>query len=106
MRKIRANDVVRILVGRDRGKTGKVLSVLDEGKRVTVEKCNMVKRHKKPDQQYRAGGIIEKEAPLHISNVALAVEGGKPVRVSFQVQETEGGTKKVRYSKKLDRVLD
>jgi len=106
MRKIRANDVVRILVGRDRGKSGKVLAVLDDGKRVTVEKCNMVKRHKKPDQQYRAGGIVEKEAPINISNVALLAEGGTPVRVSFRVQEGEGGTKKVRYSKKLDRVLD
>lgn len=106
MRKIRANDTVRILIGRDRGKSGKVLAVVEDGKRVTVEKCNMVKRHKKPDQQYRAGGIIEKEAPIHISNVALVSEGGEPVRVSFRVQDAEGSARKVRYSKKLDRVLD
>lgn len=105
MRKIRANDTVQILIGRDRGKTGKVLAVLEDGKRVTVEKCNMVKRHKKPDQQHRAGGIIEKEAPIHISNVALVADG-QPVRVSFRTQDAEGGTRKARYSKKLDRVLD
>lgn len=106
MRKIKANDTVQILIGRDRGKTGKVLAVLGGGKKVTVEKCNMVKRHQKPDQQYRAGGIVEKEAPIDISNVALVADGG-PVRVGFQIEESESGKgRKVRHSNKLDRALD
>lgn len=103
MRKIKKNDAVVLLAGRDRGKTGKVLSVLQDGTRVTVEKCNMVKRHTKPTQQYRTGGIIEKEAPIHVSNVALAGSDGKPARVGFQVRD---GAPKVRISRKSDQVFE
>ncbi len=104
MRKIRKNDTVRILVGKDRGKTGKVLAVVNGGQKVKVEKCNVVKRHKKPDSQHSTGGIIEMEAPLHISNVALiASDGATPVRVGFQVKD---GGAKVRYSRKHDQIFD
>ena len=104
MRKIRKNDTVRILVGKDKGKVGKVLAVVNDGQKVKVEKCNMVKRHKKPDSQHRTGGIVEMEAPLHISNVALVgSDGSTPIRVGFQ--KKDGGAK-VRYSRKHDQVVD
>lgn len=63
------------------------------------------KRGTLPDQQYRTGGIIEKEAPIDISNVALVADG-EPVRVSFRVEDKESGARKTRYSRKLDRAVD
>ena len=107
MRKIRKNDTVRILTGRDAGKVGKVLSVLDKGQRVTVEKCNIVKRHTKPSQQNRTGGIVDVESPLDISNVALVQSDDSPARVAFRYEEGEGGKRrKVRYSAKNKQVFD
>lgn len=107
MRKIKKNDMVRIIAGREKGKTGKVLSVLDGGQRIKVEKCNMVKRHSKASAQYQAGGIIDKEAPLHISNVALTTSDGEPTRVNFRFTDSgDGASTKARYSRKYDRVLD
>ncbi len=105
--KIRRGDMVQIMVGRDKGKRGKILRVIDEGKRVTVEKINLVKRHTKARDEYRPGGIIEKEAPLDISNVMLVDSKlGRPVRVNFRVEEKKGKRTKVRYSRKHDATLD
>ena len=113
MRKIKKNDAVVILSGGDAGKTGKVLTVLDKGQRVTVEKCKMVKRHSKPTQQYRTGGIIEKEAPIHISNVSLVGSDGRAARVGFRTQDegeragkSGGGKHKTRFSRKHDQAFD
>ncbi len=69
--KIRRGDIVQIIAGDDKGKTGRVLSIDEEKQRVIVEKVNFVKRHTKPRRQGQQGGILEKEAPVHLSNVLL-----------------------------------
>ena len=68
---VRKGDTVVVIAGKDRGKSGKVLSVLRLDRKVTVEKINIIKRHTKPNQQNRQGGILEREAPIHLSNVML-----------------------------------
>jgi large subunit ribosomal protein L24 len=105
--KIRKGDMVQVMVGKDKGKRGKVLRVLERGKRVTVEKINIVKRHTRARDEYRPGGIIEKEAPLDVSNVMLVDSKlGRPVRVNFRVDETDEKRTKVRFSRKHDATLD
>lgn len=99
--KIRKGDVVEVLIGRDAGKRGTVLRVNPAGGRVVVERVNVVKKHQKPNATARQGGIIEKEAPLHVSNVAL-VHKGERTRVGFKVVDG----KKVRWSKKHDEAID
>jgi large subunit ribosomal protein L24 len=82
---VRKNDIVQVISGRESGKRGKVLSVVTDRDRVFVEKVNMVKRHTKPNQQNRQGGIIEKEAAMHLSKVLLVCEKcNRPVRVRFK----------------------
>jgi large subunit ribosomal protein L24 len=76
---IRTDDVVEIIAGDDRGKRGKVLRALPKKSRVWVEGINMVKRHTKPRSVGQQGGILEKEAPVHISNVRLVSRGGLAV---------------------------
>jgi large subunit ribosomal protein L24 len=104
MRKIRKGDEVVVLAGKDKGKRGKVLAVLPDD-RVLVQNVNMVKRHTRPNPQRGiAGGIVEKEAPIHVSNVALVdPTTGRPGRVGFKYLE-DGS--KVRYFKKSGEVLD
>ena len=99
--RIRKGDTVEVTVGRDRGKRGTVLRVYPERERVTVERVNIVKKHQKPNATTRQGGIIEKEASLHVSNVAL-VHKGEKTRVGFKVVDG----KKVRWSKKRDEAID
>jgi len=99
--KIRKGDTVEVLVGRDRGKRGAVLRVLSESERVLVERINLVKKHQKPTATTRQGGIIEKEAPLHLSNVAL-VHRGETTRVAFRTVEG----KKRRWSVRHDEAID
>jgi large subunit ribosomal protein L24 len=84
--KIRKNDMVMVGAGRDRGKTGKVLKVLPEQGRVLVERLNVVKRHSKPRGAASPGGIVEKEAPLDISNVMFFCDRcNAPVRVGVKI---------------------
>ena len=105
--KIRKGDMVQVMVGKDKGKRGKVLKVLERGNRVTIEKINLVKRHTRARDEYRPGGIIEKEAPLDVSNVMLVDSKlGRPVRVNFRVDETDEKRTKVRISRKHDATLD
>ncbi len=79
---IRKNDLVQVISGREAGKRGKVIRILTEKDRLYVEKTNMVKRHQKPNQKNRQGGIIEKEASLHLTNVMIVCEKcNRPVRV-------------------------
>ncbi len=101
---IRKNDEVRVTAGRDKGKVGRVLKV-DPGKqRVYVEHVNLVKRHTRPNpaKQVR-GGILEKEGPIHISNVALVCGECGPTRIKHALK-AEG--KKVRLCAKCGKVLD
>ncbi len=104
MRKIKSGDDVIVLTGRDKGKRGSVTQVLDSS-RVIVENVNMIKRHTKPNPQRGvAGGIIEKEAPIQVSNIALFNSVTKKAdRVGFKVLE-DG--RKVRYFKSNDEVVD
>jgi large subunit ribosomal protein L24 len=104
MRKIRKNDDVIILTGKDKGKRGSVLKVLAD-ERVVVENCNMAKKHVKPNPNMGVtGGIVEKEMPLHLSNVALFNPAtGKADRVGFKILE-DG--RKVRVYKSNNEVVD
>ena len=94
MHKIKKDDTVQIITGKDKGKTGKVLHVDVKKNRVVVEGCNMVTKHSKPSAANQQGGIVEKEAPLDMSNVMYLYKG-KPVRVGF----TGTGKDKKRVAK-------
>lgn len=86
--RIRKDDTVIVIAGKDKGRSGKVLMVMPKEERVVVEGLNMVKRHTKPDIAHPNGGVISKEAPLHISNVALRdPKTGKPTRVGFKMND-------------------
>ncbi len=101
--KIRKGDRVQVLTGRDKGKRGEVIRVLPEEKRALVQGVNMVKRHQKPRGMNAPGGIVEKEAPIHLSNLALIDPASdKPTRVGFKTLE-DG--KKVRVSKRSGEVI-
>jgi len=101
--KIRRDDEVIILAGKDKGKTGKVTKVLVEDSKVFVEGINLIKKHQKPvPQLQQPGGIVEKEAPLNVSNVAIVNPAtGKADRVGFRV---ENG-KKVRFFKSNNELI-
>jgi large subunit ribosomal protein L24 len=105
MAKIRKNDRVIVIAGRDKGRQGVVLRVVDNGTRAYVEGVNMVKKHTKPNpQKEQAGGIIEKEAPIQISNLALIDPStNKAGRVGYKLLE-DG--KKVRYFKGSGELVD
>ena len=101
--KIRRDDEVIILAGKDKGKTGKVTKVLVENGKVFVEGVNLIKKHTKPvPQLQQPGGIIEKEAPLNVSNVAILNPGtGKADRVGFRDEDG----KKVRFFKSNNELV-
>jgi len=107
MNKIRSKDTVMVMAGKERGKVGKVLKVVEHGQKVLVEKINVVKRHSKPSRQNQYGGILEREAPVDVSNVALMTKEGKPTKVSIKmVDGPDGKPRKVRFSRKYNEVLD
>ncbi len=99
--KIKKDDMVKVIAGKDIDKEGKVLRVDVKKNRVLVEGVNMVSKHTKPNMQNQAGGIIEQEAPIDISNVML-LHKGVPTRVGFKVVDG----KKVRFAKKTGEVID
>lgn len=102
--KVKKGDKVCILAGKDKGKTGTILKVFREERRVLVEGLNVVVRHVRPNAAYPEGGRVQKEAPLHVSNVAHLDPGsGKPTRVGFRLLE-DG--KKVRYAKRSGDLID
>ena len=101
--KIKKGDRVVVLAGKDKGRQGQVLQVLPKDNRVVVGGINMVKRHTRPSQADPQGGIKNKEAALHISNVAFVdPKSGEPTRVGFRI---DGGNK-VRFAKKSGEVID
>jgi large subunit ribosomal protein L24 len=100
--KIKKGDRVVVLAGRDKGRQGQVLRVLPKEDRMYVGGINMVQRHTRPSQGDPQGGIKNKEAPLHVSNVALVDSNGKPTRVGFRVE----GDKKVRVAKTTGEVIN
>ena len=96
------NDTVVVITGKEKGKMGKVLKVINERSRVLVEKLNLVKKHNKPSQTNPKGSISEKEAPMNISNVELfCSKCNKGVRVSYKIVEGS----KSRYCKKCNSKL-
>ncbi|ADY64869.1 MULTISPECIES: 50S ribosomal protein L24 [Rhizobium/Agrobacterium group] len=101
MQKIRKGDNVVVLTGKDKGRTGEVIQVLPKEDRAVVRGVNMVKRHQRQTQAQEAG-IINKEASLHISNIAIVDKDGKPTRVGFTVVDG----KKVRVAKRSGEVID
>jgi large subunit ribosomal protein L24 len=101
MNKIRKGDSVVVLTGKDKGRTGEVLQVLPKEDRALVRGINMVKRHQRQTQAQEAG-IINKEASIHLSNIAIAAKDGKPTRVGFSVVDG----KKVRVAKRTGDVID
>lgn len=98
--RIKKNDTVIIISGDDKGKTGVVKQAMPKEGKVIVEGVNVVKRHKKPTQG-QAGGIVTKEAAIHVSNVAL-VKDGKPTKVGYKTVDG----KKVRVARKSGDVID
>ena len=101
--KVKKGDKVVVITGKDKGKSGEVLEVIPSTNRVRVQGVNMVKRHTRPTQ-FAAGGIIEKEAPVHVSNVAhIDPKSNEPTRVGIRVLE-DG--RKVRFAKRSGEVLD
>ena len=101
--KIRKGDKVIVITGRDRGKSGEVLQVLPKEDRVVVRGVNVVKRHTRPSQ-VSAGGIVEKEASIHVSNVAhLDPASNKPTRVGYR---TDDAGRKVRVARRSGEAID
>ena len=100
--KIKSGDVVRVIAGDHKGAEGKVLRVYREKNKAIVEGVNMVSKHTKPSAKNPQGGIVKKEAPLHISNLSLIdPKSKKATKVGIKVE----GDKKVRFSKKSNQVL-
>ena len=99
--KIRTGDTVKVIAGENKGLEGKVLKVFYDSDKVLVESVNMIKKHLKPSAQNPQGGIQEKEAPIHISNVALMDKDGNPTRVRYEIKDG----KKVRVSTKTNEVI-
>jgi large subunit ribosomal protein L24 len=102
---VRKNDEVQVIAGRDRGKRGRVLRVLPDKGRVVVEGVNLIKRHTKANPQKNVkGGVVEREAPLHASNVQLVCpECGEPTRIGKKIL---GDGRKVRVCRKCEGVVD
>ena len=107
--KIRKGDRVVVLAGKDKGKSGEVIRVMPKDARVVVQGVNMVKRHTRPSRT-DVGGIFEKEASVHISNVAhIDPKGGEPTRVGIKVVDAKGkGEKpqKVRFARRSGEIID
>jgi len=102
--KVKKGDRVQVLTGRDKGRQGEVIRVMPADDRALVQGVNLVKRHQKPTGIGNPGGITEKEAPIHLSNLALLdPKSGKPTRVGFKMLE-DG--KKVRVARSSGEVLD
>jgi large subunit ribosomal protein L24 len=100
--KIKSGDTVRVIAGDHKGAEGKVLRVLREKNKAVVEGVNMVSKHTKPSAKNPQGGIVKKEAPIHISNIALVdAKSKETTKVGFRTE----GDKKVRFSKKSNQVL-
>jgi len=99
--KIKSGDTVRVVAGDHKGQEGKVQKVLIEKNKAIVEGVNMISKHEKPSASNPQGGIVKKEAPIHISNLSLLDKDGNTTRVGYKME----GDKKVRFSKKSNEVI-
>ena len=100
--KIKKGDTVQVITGNDAGKTGRVIKVFIDSDRMVVEGVNIVKKHTRPTQDTPQGGIIEKEAAIHISNV-MFISGGRPTRIGYK---TLDDGRKVKYAKITGEVIN
>ncbi len=101
---VKKGDLVQVIAGKDKGKRGRIKKVFPSEMRVIVEKVNMVKKHQRPTDKYPQGGIIEKEASIHVSNVMIVCENcGRPVRTRKKI--LPDGTK-VRVCVRCGEILD
>lgn len=98
--KVKTGDTVKVIAGDHKGSEGKIVKVIIAKNRAIVEGVNMISKHTKPSAENPQGGIVKKEAPIHISNLML-VENGETTRVGYRTE----GDKKVRFSKKSKEVL-
>lgn len=102
-KRLKKGDTVKVIAGKEKGKTGKIMSTIADRERVIVEKINLIKKHKKPDAKGK-GGIVEKEGAIHVSNVLyLCSKCGTGVRIGYKVLD-DG--KKVRVCSKCHEILD
>jgi large subunit ribosomal protein L24 len=105
--KLRKDDIVKVIAGRDRGKSGRVLEVDRVKGRVVVEGVMMVKRHTKPNpSQQIKGGIAERESTIAISNIMLVASDGKPTRVGFKVEGTGSKARRVRVARRTGETIE
>jgi large subunit ribosomal protein L24 len=101
---VRKGDTVVVVAGKERGKRGRVLRVIPDKNRVVVERINMIKKHQRPTQKLRQGGIIEREGAIHLSNVMLVdPTSDKPTRIGMREL---GDGKKVRVARKSGEIID
>jgi large subunit ribosomal protein L24 len=101
--RLRKNDTVQVMAGEFNGKTGRIIKVFPDKGRALVEGLNIVKRHTKPNRKNQQGGIVQKEAPIHLSNLLLVCpKTGKPTRTGVSILE---GGKRVRFSKKAKETI-
>lgn len=102
--RLKKNDTVQIISGEHKGQTGKIIKVFPKKSTALVAERNIIKRHTRPSQKNQQGGIVEKEAPIHFSNLMLLCpKSGKPTRVGTKVLENG---KRVRFSKKAKELID
>ncbi|MFI5220978.1 MAG: 50S ribosomal protein L24 [Bacteroidia bacterium] len=100
---IKKGDMVQVITGDDKGKKGRVIEIFNEKKRVMVEGINIVSRHTKPNAKNQQGGIVKKEAPVHISNLMLLDKTGAPTRIGRKLNEAG---KLVRFAKKTGEIIN
>jgi large subunit ribosomal protein L24 len=98
---LRKGDIVKVIAGDSKGSQGRILEILAEKRRVLIEGVNIISKHTKPNAKQTQGGIVKKEAPIHISNVMLVDGKGNVTRVGRRLEEN----KLVRYSKKSEEVI-
>ena len=99
--RIKTGDTVRVIAGEHKGSEGKVTKIYHAKNRAIVEEVNMVSKHVKPSAQNPQGGIVKKEASIHVSNLSLLTSKGETTRVGYKME----GDKKVRFSKKSNEVI-
>ena len=107
MIKLKKNDKVKVISGNHRGKEGKILKVFHDKNRVIVEGVNIIKRHTRPTQKSPQGGITQKEASVHVSNVMLIdPKSNEPTRIGMKIiEESSGSKKRMRYAKKSGEII-
>jgi large subunit ribosomal protein L24 len=103
---IRRNDTVQVITGRDKGKTGRVLDVIADRGLVLVEHVAMIKRHTRPNPAKQIkGGIAEREAAIHVSNVMLVGSDGKPTRIGMKVESVGNKQRRTRIGRKTGEII-